>query len=151
MKDNRGMKKRRAVVAVLMLILVSVFLPAAEIRSALPALHGSSVILPSDSVLGQVGDDDSCDSVSLLAKAFREPYSFEWTETYLHESVRSSLVKLFGSWFSENLPSEEPVFSVPYYNADGTVGVNVRFTFSCVAFILDGSQIVSMRILSEEH
>ena len=149
MKDNRGMKKRRTVVAVLLLILVSVFLPAAEIRSALPALHGSTAILPSDSVLGQVGDDDSCDAVSLLAKAFKEPYSFEWTETYLHESVRSSLVKLFGSWFSENLPSEEMIFSVPYFNADGTVGVNVRFTFSCVAFILDGSQIVSMRIISE--
>ena len=144
------MKKRRTVVAVLLLILVSVFLPAAEIRSALPALHGSTAILPSDSVLGQVGDDDSCDAVSILAKAFKEPYSFEWTETYLHESVRSSLVKLFGSWFSENLPSEEMVFSVPYYNADGTVGVNVRFLQSCVAFILDGSQIVSMRIISEE-
>ena len=145
------MKKRRTVVAVLMLILVSSILPAAEIRSALPALHGSTAILPSDSVLGQVGDDDSCDAVSLLAKAFKEPYSFEWTETYLHESVRSSLVKLFGSWFSENLPGEEMVFSVPYYNADGTVGVNVRFLQSCVAFILDGSQIVSMRIISEEH
>ena len=145
------MKKRRAIVAVLMLILVSSILPAAEIRSALPALHGSTAILPSDSVLGQVGDDDSCDAVSLLAKAFKEPYSFEWTETYLHESVRSSLVKLFGSWFSENLPGEEMVFSVPYYNADGTVGVNVRFLQSCVAFILDGSQIVSMRIISEEH
>ena len=144
------MKKRRTVVAVLLLILVSVFLPAAEIRSALPALHGSTAILPSDSVLGQVGDDDSCDAVSILAKAFKEPYSFEWTETYLHESVRSSLVKLFGSWFSENLPSQEMIFSVPYFNADGTVGVNVRFTFSCVAFILDGSQIVSMRIISEE-
>ncbi|MBR1583461.1 MAG: hypothetical protein IJ663_06925 [Spirochaetales bacterium] len=145
------MKKRRAIVAVLMLILVSSILPAAEIRSALPALHGSTAILPSDSVLGQIGDDDSCEAVSLLAKAFREPYSFEWTETYLHESVRSSLVKLFGSWFSENLPSQEMIFSVPYFNADGTVGVNVRFTLSCVAFILDGSQIVSMRIISEEH
>ena len=145
------MKKRRTVFAVLMLILVSSILPAAEIRSALPALHGSSVNLPSDSVLGQIGDDDSCDAVSLLAKAFREPYSFEWTETYLHESVRSSLVKLFGSWFSENLPSEEMIFSVPYFNADGTVGVNVRFLQSCVAFLLDGPQIVSMRIISEEQ
>ncbi len=145
------MKKRRTVFAVLMLILVSSILPAAEIRSALPALHCSSVILPSDSVLGQIGDDDSCEAVSLLAKAFREPYSFEWTETYLHESVRSSLVKLFGSWFSENLPSEEMIFSVPYFNADGTVGVNVRFLQSCVAFLLDGPQIVSMRIISEEQ
>ena len=145
------MKKRRTVFAVLMLILVSSILPAAEIRSALPALHGSTAILPSDSVLGQVGDDDSCEAVSLLAKAFREPYSFEWTETYLHESVRSSLVKLFGSWFSENLPSEEMIFSVPYFNADGTVGVNVRFLQSCVAFLLDGPQIVSMRITSEEQ
>ena len=145
------MKKRRTVFAVLMLILVSSILPAAEIRSALPALHGSTTILPSDSVLGQIGDDDSCEAVSLLAKAFREPYSFEWTETYLHESVRSSLVKLFGSWFSENLPSEEMIFSVPYFNADGTVGVNVRFLQSCVAFLLDGPQIVSMRIISEEQ
>ena len=145
------MKKRRTVFAVLMLILVSSILPAAEIRSALPALHGSSVNLPSDSVLGQIGDDDSCEAVSLLAKAFREPYSFEWTETYLHESVRSSLVKLFGSWFSENLPSEEMIISVPYFNADGTVGVNVRFLQSCVAFLLDGPQIVSMRIISEEQ
>ena len=111
------MKKRRTVVAVLMLILVSSILPAAEIRSALPALHGLTAILPSDSVLGQVGDDESCDAVSLLAKAFKEPYTFEWTETYLHESVRSSLVKLVGSWFSDNLPGEEMVFSVPYFNA----------------------------------
>lgn len=145
------MRKRRTAVAVLMLILVSSILGAAEIRSALPALHGTVAILPSDSVLGQLGDDDSCEAVSLLARAFREPYSFEWTETYLHESVRSSLVKLFGSWFSENLPGEEMVFSVPYFNADGTVGVNVRFPFSCVAFILDGAQIVSMRIISEEQ
>ena len=145
------MRKRRTAVAVLMLILVSSIVGAAEIRSALPALHGTAAILPSDSVLGQLGDDDSCEAVSLLAKAFREPYSFEWTETYLHESVRSSLVKLFGSWFSENLPGEEMVFSVPYFNADGTVGVNVRFPFSCVAFILDGAQIVSMRIISEEQ
>ena len=151
MFDNRGMKKRRATAFVLMLVLVSSILPAAEIRTALPALHGSAVILPSDPVVGQIGDDDSCEAVGILAKALRSPYSFEWTETYLHESVRSSLVKLFGSWFSENLPGEEMVFSVPYFNADGTVGVNVRFPFSCVAFILDGAQIVSMRIISEEQ
>ena len=143
------MKKKQATAALLMLILVSSILPAAEIRTALPARHTSSVILPSDPVLGQTGDDDSCDEVRVLAKALREPYSFEWTETNLHESVRSSLVKLFGSWFSENLPCREIVFSVPYSNADGTTGVNVRFPSSCVSFILDGTQIISMRIISE--
>lgn len=144
MGENKAVKKRFS--AILILMFVSCLLFAAEIRVAFPAAHIGNVILPVDSEIGQLAEEDSHEAVAVLAAALREEYSFEWTETHIHESVRASLVKLFGSWFSENLPASAILFSVPHENPDGTVGVNVRIGESCVSFILEGNQIISMRL-----
>ena len=138
------MKKRLSVIMILML--VSCLLFGAEIRVAFPAAHSGNVILPVDSTIGQLTDENSHEAVATLAEALRHEYSFEWTESHIHESVRASLVKLFGSWFSENLPASAVLFSVPHENPDGTVGVNARIGESCVSFLLEGNQIISMRL-----
>lgn len=133
-----------------MVILVLLFvsgLCAAEIRVDLPKNRSGNIFLPVDSVLGQLSDADSDQAVSVLTSALREEYSFGWTEAHISEQYRASLVRLFGDWFSENLPASAALFSVPVQNADGTVGVNVRIGDSCMAFLLNDNQIVSMRLL----
>ena len=127
-------------------MLVSCLLFGAEIRVSFPSAHTGNVILPVDSEIGQLADEGLHEAVVVLATALREEYSFEWTESHIHESVRASLVKLFGSWFSENLPVSSVLFSAPHENPDGTVGVNVRIGESCVSFLLEGNQIISMRL-----
>ena len=139
--------KKALLTAVLILLIVFPALYADEVRVVFAKNRSESPMLPVDSVIGQLADENSDASVYSLALALREEYSFEWTETHIAEQYRSSLVKLFGTWFSENLPVSEALFSAPYLNNDGTVGVNVRFGTSCMTFLLDGNQIVSMRLL----
>ena len=139
--------KKALLTAVLILLIVFPALYADEVRVVFPKNRSESPMLPVDSVIGQLADENSDASVYSLALALREEYSFGWTETHIAEQYRSSLVKLFGTWFSENLPVSEALFSAPYLNNDGTVGVNVRIGTSCMTFLLDGNQIVSMRLL----
>ena len=120
---------------------------AGEVRVAMPQNRSGSPILPVDAVIGQIADENSDEAVMKLASALREEYSFDWTQEHIAEDYRASLVKLFGSWFSETLPVSTVLFSVPYVNSDGTVGVNVRIGQVCMAFLLSGDQIVSMRQL----
>ena len=143
--ENEGMKK--GFLAVLMILLALSPLFAGEVRVAMPQNRSGSPMLPVDTVIGQVADENSDGAVRKLASALREEYSFEWTQTHIAEEYRASLVKLFGSWFSETLPVSNVLFSVPYVNSDGTVGVNVRIGQVCMAFLLSGNQIVSMRQL----
>ena len=98
-------------------------------------------------MIGQLSEENSDASVQSLASALRQEYSFGWTQEHIAEEFRASLVKLFGAWFSETLPVNSVLFSVPYVNSDGTVGVNVRIGQVCMAFLLSGNQIVSMRQL----
>ena len=130
-----------------MILLAVSCIYAAEIRVDLPQNRSENMLLPTDSVLGQLADETSYEAVSALAQAMREDYSFEWTEAHIAEQYRASLVRLFGDWFSENLPVSGALFSLPVVNADGTVGVNVRVGSSCMAFLLEGNLIVSMRLL----
>ena len=130
-----------------MIILVISPLFAEEVRVVMPQNRSGSPMLPLDTVIGQVADENSDEAVRELASSLREEYSFEWTQTHLAEEYRASLVKLFGAWFSETLPVNSVLFSVPYVNSDGTVGVNVRIGLVCMAFLLSGNQIVSMRQL----
>lgn len=144
--ENDGMK--RCFLTAVLLILLSVFcLYAAEIRVDLPQNRSGNMLLPVDSVLGQLSDGNSNEAVSALAQAMKEGYSFEWTQAHIAEEFRASLVRLFGDWFSENLPVSGALFSLPVVNADGTVGVNVRVGSSCMAFLLEVNLIVSMRLL----
>ena len=144
--ENEGMKKSFA--ALLLILLVSVCgVSASEIRIVMPQNRSGSMMLPVDSVIGQLADEDSDAAVRSLASALKQEYSFEWTQEHISEEFRASLVKLFGTWFSENLPVAGALFSVPYVNGNGTVGVNVRIGTVCMAFLLDGNQIVSMRLL----
>ena len=145
MGENEGMKK--GFLAVLMILLALSPLFAGEVRVAMPQNRSGSPMLPVDTVIGQVADENSDEAVRKLASALREEYSFGWTQTHISEEYRASLVKLFGSWFSETLPVSNVLFSVPYVNSDGTVGVNVRIGQVCMAFLLSGNQIVSMRQL----
>ncbi len=137
---------------VLAMIILSLSAPAfcadaTSVRIGLPAASKTS-LLPVDSVIGQVVQPDSSDVHVLLHKALTAEYGFEWTETYLREDVRPSLVSLFGSWFAENLPAKEMLMSASHANSDGSVGLNVRVGSSCMSFILEGGQIVSMRALN---
>ena len=145
MGENGDMK--RGFLAVLMIILVISPLFAEEVRVVMPQNRSGSPMLPVDTVIGQVADENSDEAVRELASSLREEYSFEWTQTHIAEEYRASLVKLFGAWFSETLPVNSVLFSVPYVNSDGTVGVNVRIGQVCMAFLLSGNQIVSMRQL----
>ena len=121
---------------------------ADEVRVEFPKKHDDRTsVLPVDSVIGQIADESSDSTVHALAMALKEEYSFEWTQNHIAEESRASLVKLFGTWFSENLPSGQALFSVPHINGDGTVGVNVRIGSSCMAFLLQENMIVSMRLL----
>ena len=139
--------KKSFLAAVLMILFALAGLYADEIRVELPQNRTGNLIMPVDSVIGQTADRNVNENVQELYKAFREEYSFEWTEKHIAEEARASLVKLFGSWLSENLPIGDALFSLPYVNADGTVGVNVRVGSSCLAILLSGNQIVSMRLL----
>ena len=143
--ENGGMKK--GFLAILMFLFAIFTLCAAEVRIVMPQNRSGSPMLPVDSVIGQIAEEDRDDAVRTLALALRQEYSFEWTEQHIAEEYRTSLVKLFGSWLSENLPATQILFSVPYVNSDGTVGVNARIGQDCMAFLLDGNQIVSMRLL----
>ena len=141
------MRKRKVLACTLILVLVVGALFADEVRVEFPKLHDRTYILPLDSVIGQIADESSDACVHALALALNEEYSFDWTQNHIAEESRASLVKLFGSWFSENLPSGEALFSAPHVNGDGSVGVNVRIGSSCMAFLLQGNMIVSMRLL----
>ncbi len=141
------MKKRKVLACALILVLAFGALFADEVRIEFPKLHDRTCILPLDSVIGQIADVSSDSTVHVLALALQEEYSFEWTQNHIAEESRASLVKLFGSWFSEHLPSGEALFSMPHVNGDGTVGVNVRIGSSCMAFLLQENMIVSMRLL----
>ena len=143
--ENEGMKK--GFLAVLIILFAISALCAAEVRIVMPQNRSDSFMLPVDAVIGQVAEEDSDPAVRNLASALRQEYSFEWTQEHIVEEYRASLVKLFGSWFSENLPVTGILFSVPYVNSDGTVGVNARIGQVCMAFLLEGNQIVSMRLL----
>ena len=139
--------KKRLVTVVLLILFALAGLHADEIRVDLPKNRSGSLVLPVDSVIGQTADFDVNENVQELYKALKEEYSFDWTVKYIAEHARASLVKLFGTWFSENLPVGDALFSLPFVNADGTVGVNVRVGSTCMAFLLEGNQIVSMRLL----
>ena len=141
------MKKRKVLAIALILVLAFGALHADEVRVEFPKMHDRTSILPVDSVIGQIADESSDPAVHALSLALKEEYSFEWTQNHIAEESRASLVKLFGTWFSENLPSGETLFSVPHVNSDGTIGVNVRIGSSCMAFLLQGNMIVSMRLL----
>ena len=143
--ENEGMKK--GFLAVLMILLALSPLFAGEVRVAMPQNRSGSPMLPADAVIGQIADENSDEAVRKLASALREEYSFEWTQAHIAEEYRASLIKLFGAWFSETLPVSTVLFSVPHVNSDGTVGVNVRIGQVCMAFLLSGNQIVSMRQL----
>ena len=143
--ENGGMK--RGFLAVLLILIAFSPLFAEEVRIVMPQNRSDSLMLPVDAVIGQIADESSDEAVRKLASALREEYSFEWTQVHIAEEYRASLVKLFGTWFSENLPVSTVLFSVPYVNGDGTVGVNVRIGQVCMAFLLEGNQIVSLRLL----
>ena len=143
--ENGAMKKR--LLAVLLILLAFFPLFAGEVRIAMPQNRSGSPMLPVDAVIGQIAEEDSDEAVRKLASALREEYSFEWTQAHIAEEYRASLIKLFGAWFSETLPVSTVLFSVPHVNSDGTVGVNVRIGQVCMAFLLSGNQIVSMRQL----
>ena len=145
--ENGVMMKRKVLASVLVLLIALGVLSAAEVRVEFPRNHSDSVMLPVDAVIGQTADRDSDGVLQSLALALKEEYSFEWTQNHIAEQSRASLVRLFGTWFSENLPADTVLFSVPLVNADGTVGVNVRIGSSCMAFLLQGNMIVSMRLL----
>ena len=130
-----------------MILLALSGLYADGIRVDLPQNRSGNMIMPVDAVIGQTADRDVNEDVRKLSLALSEEYSFEWTQEHIAEQARASLVKLFGSWFSENLPVPEVLFSLPYVNADGTVGVNARVGSTCMAFLLEGGQIVSIRLL----
>ena len=147
MGENEVMKKRKVLACVLILAFAFGVLCADEVRVEFPKLHDRTSVLPVDAVIGQIADESSDAAVHSLALALKEEYSFEWTQNHIAEESRASLVKLFGSWFSENLPCGVAFFSVPYMNGDGTVGVNVRIGSSCMAFLLEENMIVSMRLL----
>ena len=146
MGENEVMKKRKVLACVLILVLAFGAL-FAEVRVEFPGMHDRTSVLPVDAVIGQIADESSDAAVHSLALALKEEYSFEWTQNHIAEESRASLVRLFGPWFSENLPCGAALFSVPYMNGDGTVGVNVRIGSSCMAFLLEESMIVSMRLL----
>lgn len=139
--------KKSFLIAVLLILFAVAGLYADEIRVELPQNRSGNPIMPVDSVIGQTADWSVNENVQELYKAFREEYSFEWTRKHIAEEARASLVKLFGSWLSEKLPVSDAMFSIPYVNADGTVGVNVRVGSACLAVLLAGNQIVSMRLL----
>ena len=83
----------------------------------------------------------------LLSDALQEAYSFEWTEKHIAAEVRSAIVRLFDSWFSNHLPCSWILMSASYVNADGSAGINVRADGSCMSFVLSGGMIVSMKEL----
>ncbi len=143
-----AMKKFVAFALLLFVLCVPTF--SSSVRSYLPS-NVKVANLPVDSVIGKLAEPDSSETHELLQRALKSEYSFEWTETYLREDVRQSLVSLFGPWFSENLPAAEVLLSVSHSNSDGSVGLNARVGSSCMSFIIDGGFIVSMKLLSEDN
>ncbi len=143
------MKKLSALALVLIFLSLSVFGAEGSVRAFFPSTRTVGR-LPVDSTIGQTAQPDSSDVHDLVSRALASEYSFEWTETFLHPDVRGSLVSLFGTWLSENLPASEPLLSVSHRNSDGSFGLNVRVGDSCMAFIVDGDFIVSMKRLESD-
>lgn len=117
-----------------------------SVRTALPAKTGTPM-LPKDVKIGQVVSYTESPDHETLNKMLREEYSFEWTESHIAEQERPTLVKLFGSWLSQNLPATNFLMSKMSINQDGSVVINVRIGNSCMAFVLKDSMIVSMKEL----
>ncbi len=139
--------RKTAVLSILLLLVASFSLYANDsVRTYFPFLskEATSLVLPVDSVIGQTAGSDSSETHLLLKKALGESYSYEWTQTYLAEETRASLVQLFGTWLSENLGKGGAIFSTLHRNQDGSVGINVRLNGSCMAFVLSEGRIVSM-------
>ncbi len=140
---------KKIIVLALLFILLCAPAFSSSVREYLPSNVKVST-LPVDSVIGQLADPDSSEAHELLGRALASEYSFEWTETYIREDVRQSLVSLFGSWLSEHLQAGQILLSISHTNSDGSVGLNARVGDSCMSFIIDGGFIVSMKLISED-
>ena len=143
---------RNRCLCLMALLIIFVSFPAladdsTPVRVAMPSNVTESPILPFDRVIGQVVEPDCDDNHVLLYNALREAYSFEWTETHIAPEVRAALVRLYDQWLATHLPCSEILLSVSHVNADGSTGINVRADGSCMAFVLSGGMIVSMKEL----
>lgn len=145
------MGKRSAALALSILLTVSghmVFASdsAPSVRTVLPE-SATVRMLPVDGKIGQIADWNSSREHLLLDQALGQPYSVQWVETYVEESMRSALVRMFGSWLSSHLPAKDAILSVAHGNPDGSVGINVRVKDSCMSFIILDAKIIAMRLL----
>ena len=143
------MMRNRFLCLLTLLIILAAFPVMADdlssVRVTMPSKATKSPILPFDRVIGQVVEPDCDDNHMVLYNALKEAYSFEWTESHIAPEVRTALVRLFDPWLSTHLPCSEILLSASHVNADGSTGINVRADGSCVAFVLSGGMIVSMK------
>ncbi len=140
--------RKALLVSVLMLLAFCAF--AADptgVRTYFPSKATFSEILPYDEVLGQTCSATSSSEHQILLRMLQESYSFEWTQTHIRESERSAIVRLFGSWLSENLGSTDVLMSVSRRNEDGSFSISVRVNGHCMAFVLLDALVVSMKEL----
>ena len=144
-----GMMRKRCLCLMALIIMLAAFPVMADdsvpVRVAMPSKATESPILPFDRVIGQVVEPDCDENHRILFSALMEAYSFEWTESHIAPEVRQALVRLFDQWFSTHLPCSEILLSASHVNADVSTGINVRADGSCVAFVLSGGMIVSMK------
>ena len=143
------MMRKRCLCLMALIIMLAAFPVMADdsvpVRVAMPSKATESPILPFDRGIGQVVEPDCDENHRILFSALMEAYSFEWTESHIAPEVRQALVRLFDQWFSTHLPCSEILLSASHVNADGSTGINVRADGSCVAFVLSGGMIVSMK------
>ncbi len=141
-------RMKRLVTALMLLSLaLCAFASDGGVRTVLPSLAGERPQLPIDTEIGQLGNFRDTREHEVLTGMLFEPYSFEWTERHLAQESREALVRLFGTWMSENLPASEMLISESRVNEDGSTVINVRLHGTCMAFVLRDGVIVSMKEL----
>ena len=141
------MRKILLCLAVLILMLCAFAADSENVRVFFPAKVTDRPLFPVDAVIGQTCSVSESDEHQILYEMLLEPYTFEWTQSHIREQERSALVKLFGSWLSDNLGSSDVLMSTSLRNSDKSVTISVRVNGSCMAFVLKDGLVISMKAL----
>lgn len=141
------MRKFLLCLAMLILSLCAFAADSENVRVYFPSKATDRAVFPVDAVIGQTCSASESAEHQILYDMLVEPYTFEWTESHIREQERSALVKLFGSWLSENLGSSDILLSTSLRNSDSSVTISVRVNGSCMAFVLKDGLVISMKAL----
>lgn len=114
-------------------------------RVYFPSL-ASEPVYPLECDLGQTVPQNKTAAHELLAKALKEPYSFDWSEQYLAPQFKKILTTLYSSTLSEILPANDFMFSRANKNADNSVSISVKFmnTDTIISFVILENQIIGI-------